>query len=106
MKTYRITHEVSQEDLENILESAWTGMTYWADEAHVVGDEAADLNTALFNGKYIKIHDSEENVWHNLTLKKLLNGLSLTDDLDFEAYDMYDAECVVQRALFGKVIYG
>lgn len=95
MKEYTITikRRVTLEQIQDILESAWPGIAYWADEVKK-------------NGSYYKVHDAEENQWHNLTIKKFLKGLELTPWFDFDNYDMYDADAVVQRALFGKVIYG
>ena len=70
-----------------------------ADEDESVGNTLANIVEelsikgysvveALQNGKRVRIHDSEEDKGHILTLKKLLNGISLQTDFDFEDYDI------------------
>lgn len=106
---YTIKKTVTAEQINNILDAAMSGMTYWAGEAKPVGKIPEGMNyasEALTNGVYLKVYDSEDEKWYNLTLKKFLKGLSLTDNFDFDNYDMYDADSVVQLALFGEVVYG
>ena len=108
MTQYIIKKKVNEEVLDDILESGLEGISYWADKVEVVGgieDDKQYVHLALKDGRYIRIHDIEENKWHKLTLKKLINGLSLSDDFDFANYDMYDAEQVIQLAIFGKLVY-
>jgi len=102
--------EVTDEQLEDILSSALSGMTYWADDAYcprTKNQPAPDLmlSETLTHGYKLKIHDAEEDKWRELTLTKFLKGLSLARMFDYDDYDSLDAERVVQLALFGKVIY-
>lgn len=103
----KITVEIDDEEVENIMSGAMQGCGYWCDEAYVEGLAADEYNVeeALQAGKRVRIHDAEEDEWHILTLNKLLNGISLQKDFDFDDYDMYDCERVLQCALFGKEIY-
>lgn len=107
--TYEYTKKITVQEIEALMSAALQGMTYWADEASIidVSDEDSGIYTsqAFTYGYAIEIHDAEEDKTHKLTLHKLLKGLSMTDNLDLESYDMYDAERVVQRALFGKEVY-
>lgn len=107
--SYIITKKtrVTEEDVENIMESAMQGIAYWADEAFVEGldKETTRISDALQKGKRIRIHDAEAEKSHVLTLKKFLHGLSLMDKWDIEDYDMYDADSVIQYALFGEQVY-
>ena len=111
-KPYKIYtfFEVDDDDITSLLESALQGITYWCDEVYVRGlikdqDEGMYTSQALTRGYRIAIHDAEEEKWHQLTLKKLLNGIAAYGRQDFYDWDMYDADRVIQLALFGKVIY-
>ena len=114
MKTYSYTKTITEQQVNELMESALRGITYWADEAviYLVGDqdfdEAADTATseALTKGYGLTIHDFEEDKRHNLTLEKLLKGLSLANTYSPDQVDMSMGDMVVQYALFGKVIYG
>ena len=113
MKNYEYTKSISSKEIDYLMSAALQGMGYWADGVHIVqhpdfpAPEDLDVSEALTQKRKwnIAIHDSQEDKWRVLSLKKLLRGLSLTDNLDLENYDMYDAERVVQRALFGKEVY-
>jgi hypothetical protein len=110
MKEYEVTLTVKQEDLEDILESAFgnSGIWYWANEIEIVSmDEDMRLSEALFKGKYLLIHDLEEDKDMAFTLKMLLDGLTLAlkDGLDLSNIDGPAADSVVQYGLFGKQVY-
>ena len=106
MKVYEYQKKITAEQVEDIMDSALRGITYWADEAYVVGDYDGWTSKALTAGKRIRIHDKEENKWHVLTMKKFLDGLSISSSFDDEYFDSSDADSIIQNALFGKVIYG
>lgn len=67
----------------------------------------------LLTGKSIAFDDAE---WDNfkdekLNLEKLLKGIALNiqerpDDCDLDNMDATTADCIIQFALFGEVIYG
>ncbi len=109
MKTFRYVKSITSEQIEDLLSSALQGITYWADDAEIKKVQPKHegiFNSQAFTYNYsLRIHDAEEDVWHNLTITKLLKGLSLTDNLDFGTYDMHDADRVIQRALFGTAVY-
>ena len=103
--TFTAKHTISEQELEDIMLQALQGMTYWADSARAVGEDDYP-STVVSRGGVIEIHDAEEDKDHLLDRAGLLRGLSLTENHNYGDWDMYDAERVVQRALFGKVIYG
>lgn len=105
-KYYEFTSKVTEQQVNDIMSKALLGCGYWADEADVPNNEKLFASEALTQGFDVKIHDAEEDKWHTLTLTKFLKGLSLAKNHNFEDYDMYDAEQVLQYALFGKLIYG
>ena len=106
---YTIVKEVTADDIENIMESALEGISYWAADASIVAlkpsDDGMYTSRALTHGYAVRIYDDEEEKWHRLTLNKFLKGLALMQKQDFYDYDMYDADSVIQYALFGKQVY-
>lgn len=109
--TFDIKVTVSDEQIEDILSSALTGCTYWVDADYIPvarGEEVPNLmnSKAITHGYQLRIHDAEEDKWHRLTLTKFIKGLQLAPRFDYENYDQYDAEQILQLALFGKTIYG
>jgi len=110
--TFTIKRTITDQQIDYIMSAALQGITYWADDANVLwkdfpeGETVQYISEALTHGGNLRIHDAEEEKWHKLTLKKFLKGLTFVPEFDFEDYDMYDAERVVQCALFGKLIYG
>lgn len=47
----------------------------------------------------------EEKKTHILTLEKLLKALKSEPSFDIEDHDAGDADRIVQKALFGEVVY-
>lgn len=102
--------KVTDGDIEDILGAAFQGITYWADEAEIVGklrpeDEGIYTSEALTHCYKIRIHDAEGEKNHYLTLTRFLKGLAQMKHHDFYEYDMYDGDAVIQYALFGKQVY-
>lgn len=51
-----------------------------------------------------------EGVSHSLSLEKLLSGISLNAlqrpfDCDLECHDTITADCIIQYAIFGRIVY-
>lgn len=107
---YTITHTITNEQVDDLMDAALKGISYWAGEAKIPKTDSLDgihyTSEALTHGKTIRIYDAEDEKWYVLTLSKLLKGLSLYTKVDVDDFDMYDADNVVQLALFGEVIYG
>mgnify|MGYP001391153538 CR=1 FL=1 len=109
---YTVKHiiNISDLDIEDIMSSALAGIIYWSDDIKVQGrikpeDKDMYLTEALIRGYGIRIRDAEEEKYHTLTLKKFLNGIALYGKDNFDDWDMYDVDTVIQFALFGKQVY-
>lgn len=128
-KDYTILHcgfnvVVKDEDIDDIMVSALEGgITYWCDRAEVVGEYLGEYaSEQISRGGTLKLHDSEEGGYKELTKEKFLQGLRLYlsrpqvgDFLEFvdrklridPGYaDAEVADCIIQYAVFGDVIYG
>lgn len=68
------------------------------------------LAEILESGGKLTVYDREDDKDHELTLEKLLNGWKkYAEDHnadDFDEYDGISADCIMQYAIFGDVIYG
>lgn len=118
-KTFEIrtVQTVSAEEIDDIITTALEGgITYWCGGARVKVEPEEDytyLSEVLTRGGTLELHDSEEydpdtkkyGIWRELTLESVIKGLETTE-FNFEDYDAGDADNVIQRALFGDVIYG
>lgn len=106
----KATLSITDEEIDDIMTSAMQGIAYWCDEAKLHGfikpqDEGIWTSQGLTRGYRIGIHDEEEDKTYILTLKKFLHGIALYNKPDFYSYDMYDADNVIQLALFGEQVY-
>lgn len=87
----------------------YSGISYWASTVDIVPSKmpegATAISECLTRGSKIKIYDTEDEKWLTLTLKKFLKGVELYDRSNFDDMDAADADCIVQLALFGEVVY-
>lgn len=121
---------LTEEDISDIVVTALEGgIGYWArlDNSGVRWKEApkeeAVSETAsrlLMQGEAISLIDEEEGETYDLTLEKLVNGFKLFVEKGLDFYnavssdgeidtcniDAERADCIVQLAVFGDVIYG
>lgn len=116
------TINVTQEDIDDIMCSALEGgITYWCYKAKVVGDYLGEYaNEQISRGGTLKLYDQEDGSIYELTLDKLINGIKIAannnyysdyewiygNEIDCCQIDAEVADCIVQCALFGDVIYG
>lgn len=106
MNTIKV--KISDDDLYNILDAAfYSGISYWCGGVDVINpvEGAKYLGEHVTGGGTLKLYDDDGNS-HGLTKAKMLKGLALYGNHDYEQYDAGDADSVVQLALFGQVIYG
>ena len=110
------------QDIDDIMACALEGgINYWADSADVIEEKrVADWgHKQIARGGVLMIHDFEDDVIHELTLEKFLTGFKLwlenggdncgavsTNEVDCCKIDAGDADCIIQYALFGEVVYG
>lgn len=116
------TIKVTQEDIDDIMCSALEGgITYWCCNAEVVGDYLGEYaSEQISRGGTLKLYDAEDDEVYELTLDKLLKGIEIAvrdncyseyewingNEIDCCQVDAEVADCIVQYALFGDVIYG
>lgn len=116
MKNYTIpsTVQISEEELDNIVDSAISWCHYWCDlleygkspEAPVSAmSEAITRGGTLVFSIDEPYEDGGERKFE-LTLDKLLNGLAEYGEFDFEDFDGPMSDAAVQQALFGEVVFG
>lgn len=107
---YKITKSISRQEIDDIMDSAMQGIAYWADEVRIKNssnhDDVDYTSEEISRNGVLEIHNSEDDMWHELTLEKFLKGMSLKDNHDYENYDANDADDIIQLALFGEIIYG
>lgn len=114
--------KLSRQDIDDIMVGALEGgITYWCQEAEVVGDYLGEYaSDQISRGGKLILHDAESSDKWELTLEKFLNGVKLWlqngDDryhalqkdgtLDTCNVDGEMADLIVQYAIFGEVIFG
>lgn len=120
--TATITKNITEKDVENIMVTAIEGgIGYWAclhnDKPEWKDKPKTEPSSMwatklLIEGKEVIFTDTEEEEgeWV-LTLEKLIKGYQLNCverpfDCDLEQGDATTADCIVQYALFDKVVYG
>lgn len=115
MKTYQlpITVKVTEEDLDNIVDAAINWCKYWCDllEYGKIPRDCDYMSEALSHGGTLVFHIDEPfeeggATRFELTTDKLLKGLTETKKLDLDDIDGPKADEILQRALFGEVVYG
>ncbi len=111
------TTDITSEFVDNILCTAFEGgIGYWAASANPLDniwpENAEYANQCLTRGVDIVISEIEETDKHILTMEKMLmgierfcnrNNIGIHDLL--EDHDAGDADCIIQYALFGEIVY-
>ena len=114
--TFKIEKELkitTENIVDCVLSCEAGGFDYWGELCSDEKDyEAARQRLAeiLESGGKLTVYDREDDKDHELTLEKLLNGWKkYAEDHnadDFDEYDGISADCIMQYAIFGDVIYG
>ena len=100
----KYTKKITNEEIDDIMDSALRGVTYWASDAKVIGKYLGKYaSEQISRGGTLKIQD-DDGKWHELTKDKFLTGLSLYDG-SLEDVDDLIADTIVQLALFGEQVY-
>lgn len=122
-KKYTVRPEIevnlSQQDIDDIMVAALEGgICYWCRKAEVVGEYLGEYaSDQISRGGALILHDVESAQTWELTLEKFLNGVKLyfeqgchvqveDNRIDPGDIDANDADCIVQFAVFGEVIFG
>lgn len=115
----QIEVNLSQQDIDDIMVTALEGgINYWCRRAKVVGEYLGEAaSDQISRGGSLILHDSESSDKWELTLEKFLNGVKLyfedgchvqveDNRIDAGDIDAGDADCIIQFALFGEVVFG
>ena len=118
------TVELTDNDIDDIMSTALEGgITYWCDEARVVGDYLGEYaSDQISKGGQLILCDYESEEEHLLTKEKFIEGFKkcLDEDncpnfleqidkklvVDTCYIDAEIADMIIQLALFGEVVYG
>lgn len=116
--------EVTNQDIDDIMCTALEGgITYWCRRAEVVGGKYLGeyAHEQISRGGSLMLYDTEISDKWELTLDKFKQGLQLylsenTEaidgndagiyQLDTSYIDAYEADEIIQYALFGEVVFG
>lgn len=122
-KKYTVRPEIevnlSQQDIDDIMAVAMEGgICYWCRKAEVVGEYLGEYaSDQISRGGALILHDAESAQTWELTLEKFLNGVKLyfeqgchvnveDNAIDTCDIDANDADCIIQFAVFGEVVFG
>jgi len=122
-KKYTVRPEVevnlSQQDIDDIMAVAMEGgICYWCRKAEEVGEHLGEYaSDQISRGGALILHDAESAQTWELTLEKFLNGVKLyfeqgchvnveDNAIDTCDIDANDADCIIQFAVFGEVVFG
>ena len=122
-KKYTVRAEVevnlTQQDIDDIMAVALDGgICYWCRKAEVVGECLGEYaSDQISRGGALILHDAESAQTWELTLEKFLKGVKLyfeqgchvnveDNAIDTCDIDANDADCIIQFAVFGEVVFG
>lgn len=110
---------VTRQDIDDIMATALEGgINHWCRKAEVVGGYLGEYaSDQISRGGPLILHDAESSDKWELTLEKLLDGIKLyleegchvhVEDNRIDACDIDadGADCIVQFAIFGEVVFG
>ena len=117
----RKTVVVSNQDIDDIMCTALEGgITYWCNKVKVIGEYLGEwAHEQISRGGVLMVHPDDEAP-RELTKEKLLGGIKQAIEAGvYSEYEWYDAngidtcnidasvaDCIVQLALFGEIVYG
>lgn len=104
---------ISNEDIENLLDEASRGSSYWCEDSGELAYESA--TKAIMAGKMIMLHDAEnDGKAYELTLSAVKRGLVIMAkkfpdhfaDILKDNTDNDTGDVLLQCAILGDVVYG
>ena len=115
----QIEVNLSQQDIDDIMVTALEGgITGWCRKAVVVGEYLGECaSDQISRGGALVLYDAESSDKWELTLEKFLKGMKLYyeqalsaefagEDIDPSDFDADAVDCIIQFALFGKLVFG
>ena len=110
---------LTQQDIDDIMSTALEGgIIGWCNQIEVVGEQLGRCaSEQISKGGSLILYDLESSDKWELTLKKFLDGVKLyfedgchvhvnDGSIDPGDIDANDADCIIQFALFGEVVFG
>lgn len=114
---------ITDENIDDIMSSALDGgITYWCSKAEVVEDEyyGEYASDQISRGGSLRLYDYYDGEKYLLTKEKFLKGLQTAYEMGYANYDDWvdnerietseidaiAADCIVQCAIWGDVVYG
>lgn len=111
---------LTAEDIDDIMSGALDYIGYWCRRAKVVGEYLGEYaSEQIARGGTLILYDAESSDKWELTRDKFLKGFQLwlengmdiyhgvsERELDTSVIDGPAADCIVQYALFGEVVFG
>ena len=113
----QIEVSLTRQDIDTIMCMALDNISSWCQRVEIAGKQLCEsASSQIANAGVLIFHSAEKSCCWKLTLSKFLNGLKLyferglhvkVDDNRIDLCDVTgsDADCIVQFALFGEVVY-
>ena len=111
--------DLTSQDIDDIMVTALEGgITGWCGRAEVVGEMLGGYaSEQISRGGSLILHDAESSDKWELTLEKFLKGMKLYfeqalpaelagEGIDPSDFDADAVDCIIQYALFGKLVFG
>lgn len=109
-QTFIVKCPITAQDLADLIDQAVYGAsTYWAKQFKLKNawlGKKKTLGEKVVEGYVLSLVDSETSKKHLVNRYDFLSALGKTDNHDYQSYDMYEADEILQIAVFGKVLYG
>lgn len=122
-KRFDIVAEVkvtlTTQDVDDIMSAALDGgICYWCREAEVIGEYLGEYaSEQIARGGALMLHDAESEEAWPLTMENFAQGfkryleegchVAVEDNrIDTCDLDANDADCIIQLAIFGEVVFG
>jgi hypothetical protein len=117
----KVNYPLTRQFIDDLLVTAFEGgINYWCSKVYPVDnifpEGAVYTSDCLSRGRHIVIveesdEDGNQGKNHILTLDNLLFGIKCFMNMPnanniFDDYDAWDADTIVQFAIFGDIIYG
>lgn len=118
--SYETSVVITNENLDDIMAAALEGgINHWCKKIEVFGEPLGERTSdQISRGGVLILHGSESDHEWALTRNDLLQGLRLwlangmsidhgvcEGSFDSSVVDSIEADCIIQYALFGKVVY-
>lgn len=111
--------ELSEKDIDDIMSAALDGgICYWCRRVEVVGEYRGEYaSDQISRGGSLILYDAESSDKWELTREKFLAGLKqyienggsdcvVDECIDPSEIDSEAADCIIQYALFGELVFG